>query len=66
MIWVLTMSMPVTISVTGCSTCDPGVHLDEVKLAVLVEKFESARAPVADFFARRDAALANPSRSACG
>ncbi|OIQ77151.1 hypothetical protein GALL_411650 [mine drainage metagenome] len=36
-----------------------GVHLDEIELAVLVEKLESARAPIVDFLAGVGAARAD-------
>ena len=40
--------MPVIISVTGCSTWMPRVHLDEIEFAVLVEKFDGADAEIAN------------------
>jgi hypothetical protein len=33
-----TRSTPVTISVTGCSTCRPRIHFEEIKLTVCVEQ----------------------------
>ena len=51
--------MPVTISVTGCSTWIAGVHLDEVELLVLVQELEGPGAAVVDPAARLDAALAD-------
>src|SRR5204862_1180330 len=36
---------------------DPRIHLDEMKLAVLVEKLERARTPIADLAAGVGAAL---------
>src|SRR6185436_15366884 len=38
---------------------DPGIHLDEIELAVLVEKLERARTPIADLAAGVGAALAD-------
>ena len=38
---------------------DAGVHFDEIKLAVFIQKLKCARTAVADFFDRRHAALAN-------
>jgi hypothetical protein len=52
--------MPVIASVTGCSTCKAGVHLDEEELAVLVEELDGADAQVADGLDGIDHHLADP------
>jgi hypothetical protein len=52
------MSTPVISSVTGCSTWSR-VHLDEIELAILVQKLEGARAAVADALAGLHAKLAD-------
>ncbi len=49
---------------TGVLDLHAGVHLDEEKLIVLVEKLERSRAPVADLAARVGAALADPGQRA--
>ena len=62
-----TMSMPVTASVTGCSTWIAGVDLKEVELATACaggvgvdEELDRARAPVAEPLAERDRRRAQP------
>jgi hypothetical protein len=52
------MSMPVMSSVRVLDL-NPGVHLDEIELAVLVEELEGAGAAVADLAAGLGAALAD-------
>jgi hypothetical protein len=53
------MSTPVISSVIGMLDLDAGVHLDEVELAILIEKLEGARAAIADPLAGVHAGLAD-------
>ena len=46
--WAITMSMPVTSSVTGVLDLNPRIDLDEVEFAVFVEVFHGAGIFVTD------------------